>query len=92
MEQESFLSELEFIPVRASTGKRFLNYLIDLIGFYFLFIVFGVAAEISSPGTLAAVNGNGCAVKTLIFKLPCTHKVNGNTDDRLYGLPGRSSD
>ena len=66
MEQESFLSELEFIPVRASTGKRFLNYLIDLIGFYFLFIVFGVAAEISSPGTLAAVNGNDIGINLLM--------------------------
>jgi uncharacterized RDD family membrane protein YckC len=39
MEQESLLTEVEFNPVLASTGKRFLNYLIDLIIFYFLIVV-----------------------------------------------------
>jgi len=34
MEQESLLSDLEFIPVLASTGKRFLNLLIDSILVY----------------------------------------------------------
>jgi uncharacterized RDD family membrane protein YckC len=33
MEQGSLLMELEYNPVLASTGKRFLNYLIDLIVF-----------------------------------------------------------
>ncbi len=44
MEQQSYLTDLEFNPVFASTGKRFLNYLIDLIVFlifwYVLLIVF----------------------------------------------------
>ena len=31
MEQQSLLTDVEFNPVLASTGKRFLNYLIDLI-------------------------------------------------------------
>ena len=40
MEQQSLLTELEFNPVLAGTGKRFLNYLIDLIMFYvILFLV-----------------------------------------------------
>jgi uncharacterized RDD family membrane protein YckC len=43
MEQQSLLSEVEFTPVLASSGQRFLNYLIDLIVFY-LVIVFGVVA------------------------------------------------
>jgi uncharacterized RDD family membrane protein YckC len=43
MEQQSLLSEVEFTPVLASSGKRFLNYLIDLFVFY-LVIVFGVVA------------------------------------------------
>ena len=34
MEQESLLSDLEFTPVLASTGKRFLNLLIDSILVY----------------------------------------------------------
>ena len=33
MEQESLLTGIEYNPVLASTGKRFLNYLIDLITF-----------------------------------------------------------
>lgn len=36
MEQESLLLDIEYNPVIASVGKRFLNYLIDLIIFYFL--------------------------------------------------------
>jgi uncharacterized RDD family membrane protein YckC len=39
MEQQSLLSETEFIPQIASVGKRFLNYLIDVFVFY-IFIVF----------------------------------------------------
>ena len=33
MEQESLLSDVQFNPVFASTGKRFVNYLIDIIIF-----------------------------------------------------------
>lgn len=33
MEQQSYLSDMEFNPVLAGTGKRFLNYLIDIIIF-----------------------------------------------------------
>jgi len=53
MEQQSYLSDIEFNPVLASTGKRFLNYLIDLIAFlvfwYLLLIVF-----ISAGGTISS--------------------------------------
>jgi len=42
MEQQSLLSEIEFTPVLASSGKRFLNYLIDLIVFYFLIFSYGL--------------------------------------------------
>ena len=38
MEQQSLLTDLEFNPVLASTGKRFLNYLIDLIIFIILMV------------------------------------------------------
>ena len=42
MEQQSLLSEIEFTPVLASAGQRFLNYLIDLIAFYALVFLLGV--------------------------------------------------
>jgi len=39
MEQESLLTDLEYNPVLASVGKRFLNYLIDFIIFYIIIII-----------------------------------------------------
>jgi uncharacterized RDD family membrane protein YckC len=42
MEQQSLLTSLEFNPVLASTGKRFLNYLIDLIVFYAIMFLLGM--------------------------------------------------
>lgn len=42
MEQQSLLSEMEFNPVFASTGKRFLNYLIDYIVFNIISKVFNI--------------------------------------------------
>src|SRR4051794_30712864 len=40
MEQQSYLSDLEFNPALAGAGQRFLNYLIDLIAFFvFAFIL-----------------------------------------------------
>jgi uncharacterized RDD family membrane protein YckC len=42
MEQESLLTGIEFNPVIASVGKRFLNYLIDLIVFYVIMFVLGI--------------------------------------------------
>jgi uncharacterized RDD family membrane protein YckC len=52
MEQQSLLSEVEFTPVLASTGQRFLNYLIDVIVFY-LVIIFGIGVGLYGMG------GNG---------------------------------
>ena len=43
MEQQSLLSDMEFNPVFASTGKRFLNYLIDGIIFYIIAVILLVA-------------------------------------------------
>lgn len=42
MEQQSLLSEMEFNPIIASVGKRFLNYIIDLIIFYVLCFLLGM--------------------------------------------------
>jgi uncharacterized RDD family membrane protein YckC len=49
MEQQSLLSEIEFTPVLATTGQRFLDYLIDLIVFYII-IVLGAGAIIYGTG------------------------------------------
>jgi len=42
MEQETLLTDVEFQPVIASVGKRFLNYLIDVITFYVLCFLLGI--------------------------------------------------
>ncbi|MFT4153466.1 RDD family protein [Parafilimonas sp.] len=42
MEPETLLTDVEFQPVPASAGKRFLNYLIDLIIFYLLCFLLGM--------------------------------------------------
>jgi uncharacterized RDD family membrane protein YckC len=39
MEQQSYLTDLEYNPVLASTGKRFLNYLIDVIIYIILLMI-----------------------------------------------------
>jgi uncharacterized RDD family membrane protein YckC len=50
-----FLS-LETELVRASTGQRFANYLIDVILFYGLFFVFGMVLVVISPSTLENID------------------------------------
>jgi uncharacterized RDD family membrane protein YckC len=47
MEQVSLLSDIEFNPVLAGTGKRFLNYLVDIIIYYVLLFCFGVFLALS---------------------------------------------
>ena len=48
-EQEHLLTELETNLVRASTGKRFANYIIDIISFYILAVIVGVFIALVSP-------------------------------------------
>src|SRR5579864_4688536 len=48
----SDILDIEPIYVRASTGKRFFNYLIDLIVFYLLFFVFGIVMALISPASI----------------------------------------
>lgn len=55
LEQPTPAEELfttEDFQLRASTGKRFANYVIDLIFFYVLFFIFGMVMAIVSPGSL----------------------------------------
>ena len=54
MEQQSLLSDIEFNPVYASTGKRFLNYLIDFVIYYAL--TFCVGILIAAVGTTYLLN------------------------------------
>ena len=44
--------DIKPIYVRASSGKRFLNYLIDVLFFYLLFFVFGIMIALISPGSV----------------------------------------
>ncbi|MEP7141437.1 MAG: RDD family protein [Ferruginibacter sp.] len=43
------LSNFETHIVRASTGKRFANYIIDLMLFYLLIVIFGIIMAITNP-------------------------------------------
>lgn len=47
MQQVSLLSDIEFIPVLAGTGKRFLNILIDIIVYYILLFCLGIFLALS---------------------------------------------
>lgn len=47
---------LEAELVRASTGQRFANYLIDVILFYALFFVVGIVLAILSPATIENID------------------------------------
>jgi uncharacterized RDD family membrane protein YckC len=43
------LSNFETHIVRATTGKRFANYIIDLVFFYLLIVIFGIIIAIANP-------------------------------------------
>jgi uncharacterized RDD family membrane protein YckC len=43
------LLTLEEVHVRASAGKRFANYIVDLLMFYILIFTFGVVIALASP-------------------------------------------
>lgn len=45
--------------VRASTGKRFLNYLIDVLSFYLFLIVLGIVLAIVSPESVDDLASSG---------------------------------
>jgi uncharacterized RDD family membrane protein YckC len=52
MEQQSLLTELEFNPVLASPGKRFLNYLVDMIVYYVIMFVLGIALALTQSSLI----------------------------------------
>lgn len=55
MENADLLA-MEANVVQASTGKRFANYLIDLVLFYILAIGIGVVLALTAPGSLDGLN------------------------------------
>ena len=52
----SDLLEIEPQLLRASTGQRFVNYLVDVIVFYLLFIVLGVIIALVSPSAIESLS------------------------------------
>jgi len=66
MEQQSYLSDLEFNPVLAGAGQRFLNYLIDVIVFLlFLIVISLVVLEVNQPFYLRMVYNDSSANQLL---------------------------
>lgn len=50
---KDLLSSPEYVYVQASTGKRFANYMIDLIAFYLFLGIVGLIIGAIVPGTLS---------------------------------------
>jgi uncharacterized RDD family membrane protein YckC len=68
---EDILSPEDF-HTRAETGKRFLNYLIDVVAFYAIFFVVGLILAISSPAiaeSLAETDTDSFALLDQLFTL-----------------------
>jgi uncharacterized RDD family membrane protein YckC len=54
--EQHLFADPEYQIVQASTGKRFANYIIDLIIFYMLLIGAGVVIALISPATIDAID------------------------------------
>lgn len=54
--EESVLSDLQPTLVLASTGKRFANYIIDIILFYILLFLFGIIIALINPLILESLS------------------------------------
>src|SRR5215471_18686885 len=68
LDQVSLLTETEFIPQIASAGKRFLNYVVDVIAYYVLCFFFGIFLAITNNSDLVR-NENSNPGFILIFML-----------------------
>ena len=66
MEQQSYLTDLEFTPVRAGSGKRFLNYVIDIIVYYLILYIVIIGVYVAS-GTINFSSGD--TGSELLFRL-----------------------
>ena len=70
--QQDLLADLEINLVQASSGKRFANYLIDLVLFYILIFCFGFVLAMLDPNAsddLNSVGGLGSLADRLISLL-----------------------
>jgi uncharacterized RDD family membrane protein YckC len=69
-QQANLLTELETNLVKASTGKRFANYLIDLVVFFLLFFILGVfMAIVSSPSFVSSGFEDGIVFRLVFMVL-----------------------
>lgn len=68
MEQESLLADLEFRPVLATTGQRFVNYIIDGIFFYLVIVALAWAFIIGSDARFYSTS-DGSFTDQLIFRI-----------------------
>jgi uncharacterized RDD family membrane protein YckC len=57
--QEHLFADQEYQNVQASKGKRFANYLIDLVGFYILVFIAGMVMALLSPSIVEVLNEEG---------------------------------
>ncbi len=65
--QENLLTELESNLVLASSGQRFLNYIIDVILFYGFMFCLGMVMALTSPSSLSIFDGFKGNIVSLLF-------------------------
>ncbi len=68
MEMEQTGGDLIYLEnnlVRASTGKRFLNYLIDLVLFYVIVFLFGIILALTAPSFIDDLNSGNTGLNLL---------------------------
>jgi uncharacterized RDD family membrane protein YckC len=67
--QDVLASEFELNLVQAGTGKRFVNYLIDLIVFYVLCFIIVLMAAAANPESIQSLDQEGDAGSSLALNL-----------------------
>src|SRR4051812_41514612 len=58
---QSLLNDFELNLVQASTGKRFANYIIDIIVFYVIVMIMAVIAELMNPGMVSGMDDSAAS-------------------------------
>jgi uncharacterized RDD family membrane protein YckC len=67
--QENLLTDLENNLVRAETGKRFLNYLIDLVSFYVVVFLLSIIIAIINPNFIQIFENTNSVIDRLVTLL-----------------------
>jgi len=68
--QQHLFADPEYQIVQASGGKRFANYLIDLLVFYILVFMAGIVIGMVSPGTIDSIDDENAGfnfVENVVF-------------------------